>query len=243
MGEHHKPEIKYLQYKLQGHERDDPYTILQKLLEGNKRFVSGSMHKRNWAEEREAVKHGQDPKAVVIECSDSRAVSVIAFDQGLGDLFRIALAGNRIDENAIASITYALSHLGTKVVINLAHSSCGAATAACTYRKRGTMEGNSIDVLLEPLKAVCSAVNFDPDLTAKEHAKFGILELLEDRTIKKLVKEQGVVLVSAYHNLATGEVKLTGGAYYSPKENGGDVLVTDNVESMLADLKARSKSA
>lgn len=237
----HQSEIKYLPYKLQQHERDSPYKVLMALLAGNERFVSNKTHKRNWAEEREAIKHGQDPKAVVIECSDSRVPSVILFDQGLGDLFRIALAGNRIDENAIASITYAVTHLGTKVVLNVAHSSCGAAKAACTSRKKGALEGNTIDVLLEPLKAVCSAVSFDPDKTAIEHSKFGLHELIEDHTIKKYVIENGVVLVTAYYDLASGRVKLTSGIYYLPTDKGGDILITENIESMLEDLRKRDK--
>lgn len=236
----HEKKIKYLEYKLNENERRIPYKVIERLLLGNKRFKENKLIDRDLVKEREAVIYGQDPKAVVIECSDSRVPSVLIFDQGLGDLFRIALAGNRIDDNVIASVLYALSHLNTKVVVNVAHSSCGAAKAACSMRRSGELQGNQIDYLLEHMKAICSATNFDPDLTAKEHAKFGILELLENKEIKKHVLDNNVVLASAFFDLVSGEVKLTS-LIYSLKLNGkSEIIISEDISRALEEIRAKA---
>ncbi|MCX8166716.1 MAG: carbonic anhydrase [Candidatus Micrarchaeota archaeon] len=231
--------IKYLEYKLNREERRIPYKVIERLMLGNKRFRENKMLDRDMRQEREAVIGGQDPKAVVIECSDSRVPSVLIFDQGIGDLFRLALAGNRIDDNVVASVLYAITYLNTRVVINVAHSSCGAAKAACTMRKSGELFGNELDDLLEHMKAISSTTNFDPDLTAKEHAKFGILELLENKEIRKHVLESNLLLASAFFDLVTGEVTLTSLIYSKLIDGKYEIVITDNIQTGLDDLKKK----
>ena len=103
---------------------------LEKLVEGNKRyFLLKQSHPNQGIERRKEVKNGQKPFAVIVGCSDSRIPPEIIFDQGLGDLFVIRVAGNIVDDVALGSIEYAASHLGSQLVVVLGHSKCGAVTA------------------------------------------------------------------------------------------------------------------
>jgi carbonic anhydrase len=100
------------------------------MIEGNKRYVAGkASHKNQDSTRRMDVTGGQHPFAVVISCSDSRVPPEIIFDQGIGDLFVIRLAGNIVDDAALGSIEYAIEHLGTKYIMVMGHESCGAVKA------------------------------------------------------------------------------------------------------------------
>ena len=104
---------------------------LKKLLEGNERCRSGqAQHPRQDARRRKEITKGQKPFAVIVGCSDSRIPPPMIFDQGLGDLFVIRVAGNIADSVVLGSIEYAVEHLGCKLVVVLGHGKCGAVTAA-----------------------------------------------------------------------------------------------------------------
>ncbi|MBZ0200888.1 MAG: carbonic anhydrase, partial [Ignavibacteriaceae bacterium] len=103
----------------------------KKLIEGNKRFVESMLtHPEQTIERRVELAAGQQPFAVIVSCSDSRVPPEIVFDQGLGDLFVIRLAGNVLNDEAIASIEYAVDHLDVKYIMVLGHERCGAVSAA-----------------------------------------------------------------------------------------------------------------
>ena len=103
---------------------------LQRLLDGNKRFLSGRLEHPNHCEKsRRGLVTGQDPIAVVLTCSDSRVPPVDVFDQGLGDIFVVRVAGNIINDQILGSIEYAVAHLHTPLVMVMGHSSCGAVGA------------------------------------------------------------------------------------------------------------------
>jgi carbonic anhydrase len=102
----------------------------QTLLEGNKRYVEARLsHPDQTTERRVELETGQHPFAVILSCSDSRVPPEVIFDQGLGDLFVIRLAGNIVDDAALGSIEYAVEHLGVKYVMVLGHERCGAVDA------------------------------------------------------------------------------------------------------------------
>ncbi|WP_197525478.1 carbonic anhydrase [Pseudobythopirellula maris] len=104
---------------------------LSRLVEGNKRFVRGeSIHPHASADYRASLAHEQHPFATVLACSDSRVTPVLIFDQGVGDLFVIRVAGNVVDDDVTGSIEYAVDHLGCPLVLVMGHKSCGAVTAA-----------------------------------------------------------------------------------------------------------------
>ena len=104
---------------------------LEKLLEGNRRFAAGEMINPNRSlQRREEITCGQDPFGIVATCSDSRVAPELIFDQGLGDIFVVRIAGNIVDRADSGSIEYAAKHLGVKLVLILGHSNCGAVGAA-----------------------------------------------------------------------------------------------------------------
>ncbi|MDR2550621.1 MAG: carbonic anhydrase [Desulfobulbus sp.] len=183
---------------------------LQVLLAGNERFVQGKLEHPNHCEEsRKGLLGGQDPIAVVLACADSRVPPVDVFDQGLGDLFILRVAGNIINDHILGSIEYAVAHLHTRLVMVLGHSSCGAVNAVAQGVK---LEGHiasltpSIDAALKRTKG---HEGHWPDNAAMELARATARKIAESEPIiADLVHEGKVVVVAAYYNLATGEVTV-----------------------------------
>ncbi|MGV8085615.1 MAG: carbonic anhydrase [Candidatus Bilamarchaeum sp.] len=103
---------------------------LNKLMEGNARFLSGNMSQKNFGPRREELKAGQHPMATVVCCSDSRVVPEFIFDVGLGDIFTVVSAGNVVDKIGIGSVEYAVGHLHTPLLVVMGHEKCGAVKAA-----------------------------------------------------------------------------------------------------------------
>ena len=114
---------------------------MEKLIDGNDRFVQGkSIHPHESADYRESLAKEQHPFATVLTCSDSRVTPVLIFDQGIGDLFVIRVAGNVIDEDVAGSIEYAVDHLGAKLLVVLGHENCGAVSAAYHVERQAVPE-------------------------------------------------------------------------------------------------------
>ncbi len=108
-----------------------PAEAISKLKEGNGRYTSGNLqHPAQTTERRTELAKSQHPFAVILSCSDSRVPPEIVFDQGLGDLFVVRVAGNVIDDESLGSIEYAVDHLGVRLILVLGHQSCGAVKAA-----------------------------------------------------------------------------------------------------------------
>jgi len=107
---------------------------LRRLMEGNKRYVvSHLIHPDQSSERRFELKHGQHPFAIILGCSDSRVPPEVVFDQGLGDLYVVRVAGNVLDQMIVASIEYAVLHVGVSLVMVMGHSQCGAVAATCNH--------------------------------------------------------------------------------------------------------------
>lgn len=108
-----------------------PAHALRELVAGNQRyFVAKAAHPRQTLERRREVAHGQHPFAAILGCSDSRVPPEILFDQGLGDLFVVRVAGNIVDDVVLGSLEYAADHLAVPLIVVLGHGKCGAVTAA-----------------------------------------------------------------------------------------------------------------
>ncbi|MBX3192456.1 MAG: carbonic anhydrase [Labilithrix sp.] len=141
------------------------HDALQRLKDGNKRWVAGehSDESLNAASRREALARGQAPFAVVLSCSDSRAPSEMLFDQGLGDLFVVRVAGNVVAPSLVGSVEFAVQTFGVGLVVVMGHTACGAVNATLDALLRGPVEGASANLLdivqrirpaVEPLLAV-----------------------------------------------------------------------------------------
>ena len=186
---------------------------LETLMEGNQRFVEGTLrHPHTDPDRRDVLTGGQNPIAVILSCADSRVVPELMFDQGLGDLFVIRVAGNIAKDKVLGSIEYAVKYLGSKLVMVLGHQSCGAVQASL-----GTEDpGGHIGKIIEKIKpAVYIAKRMEGDQlenAVKINAQIVSEEIKESRPIiNDAVEKGGVMVVSAYYELASGEVHLLDG--------------------------------
>lgn len=183
---------------------------LETLLEGNKRFAEmQATHPNQGQARRDEVKAGQKPFAVIVGCSDSRIPPEILFDQGIGDLFVIRLAGNIVDDMALGSIEYAVDHLGTKLVIVLGHSKCGAVTAAT---QGGEIHGHVADIVQLINLAVVRAKEQPGNLidnAIKENARLvaGVISS-SGPILEKMVQQGKIAIVPAYYDIDTGAVDI-----------------------------------
>jgi len=185
-----------------------PSLILSNLLDGNARYVSGETRSANLPEDRAALAAGQSPDVVVIRCADSRVAPEIVFDQELGDLFVCGVAGNVPTPEIIGSIEYAVAVLGSKLIVVMGHSSCGAVSAAM---------GDTSE-LPQPLRLLIGQVQLPstqkhPDYTLSDaivcNAQHGIHVLLTgSEVIANAVEAGDLEIVSGVQDLATGEFTL-----------------------------------
>jgi carbonic anhydrase len=183
---------------------------LDRLVAGNARYVSGELKHPNLAvAHRNSLADGQSPFAIVLCCSDSRVVPELIFDQGLGDLFVIRVAGNIIDEAVVGSIEYAVGHLGVNLVMVLGHQSCGAVGAAVA----GDPTDDCIDELIAAIAPAVERVRDAPgdllDNAVRSNVHHAIERLIGRSTVVAPRAADGVCKVQpAYYKLADGSVSL-----------------------------------
>ena len=135
---------------------------LERLKSGNANFVSDSLDgKLQNSSRRTELESGQHPFAIILSCADSRVVPELAFDTGLGEIFVIRVAGNTANTSSIASIEYAVAHLGVNLIVVLGHESCGAVTAVIT----GGDNGHNLNHLLAHITPAVAASD-DPSVNA-----------------------------------------------------------------------------
>jgi carbonic anhydrase len=188
---------------------------LSQLMSGNQRFVSGQpVHPRQGGAMRRELAAGQKPGAIVLGCADSRVPPEIVFDHGLGDLFVVRVAGNTLDAATVASIEYALEHLGAPLIVVLGHHSCGAVRAALTTEPKAA-DAPDLQRLLETIAPAvrphAAAVARDPTLDRAVRANVdAVLAALERRSA--IVRERAhagiVTLVPAVYRLDSGQVEF-----------------------------------
>ncbi len=188
-----------------------PAEAVSKLKEGNGRYISGNLqHPGQTTERRAELAKDQHPFAVILSCSDSRVPPEIVFDQGLGDLFVVRVAGNVIDDHGLGSIEYAVDHLGARLIVVLGHQSCGAVKAAKeTIAAKGKAPGH-IQSLVTAIKPVVEATAKDDlDTTVKANVKHVVQALRSSTPILKAKVDSGEVqVIGGYYSLDTGAVSL-----------------------------------
>jgi carbonic anhydrase len=183
---------------------------LDRLLDGNARFVGARLENPNRTPERRAeILGGQQPFAAILGCADSRVPPEVIFDQGLGDLFVLRIAGNVATEHMVATIEYAVAHLGVPLVMVLGHSRCGAVTA--TLHRQAT-EGQlpKLAALIEPACLLTHGAPGDPvELAARLHARRMASRLREESVIiATAAAEERIRVVAAYYDLESGRVEV-----------------------------------
>jgi len=186
-----------------------PSEAISKLKEGNGRYTGGNLqHPGQTAERRAELANTQHPFATIVSCSDSRVPPEIVFDQGLGDLFIVRVAGNVINDEGLGSIEYSVDHLGTRLILVLGHQSCGAVKAAReTIAAKGKAPGH-IESLVAAIKpAVEATAKDDLDTTVKANVKNVVQALRASTPILKAKVDSGdAQVIGGYYSLDTGAV-------------------------------------
>jgi carbonic anhydrase len=187
---------------------------LKRLLEGNKRYVAGKLLNSERSPSRiQELRKGQQPFAVVLGCSDSRVPPEILFDQGLGDLFTIRVAGNFLEPGGLASIDYAVKELKSPLVLVLGHRRCGAVTAVVESIRTGKPLPDDIQKFSEAIAPAIESVHNQPgdavDNAVRANIKYVANELKTSQPVlAELVKKGQVKVLGAYYNLDTGLVQI-----------------------------------
>ncbi|MGB5528578.1 MAG: carbonic anhydrase family protein [Ignavibacteriaceae bacterium] len=183
-----------------------PDEALEVLRNGNERFVNNLKARRNLLEQVNDTSAGQHPFAAILSCMDSRTSAELIFDQGLGDIFSIRVAGNILNEDILGSLEFATKIAGSKIIVVLGHTKCGAITAACDDIRMGRLTR-----LLGKIKPV---IESETETQAQRNGSnpsfvFNVTKLNVQMTIKKIYERS--VIISGL--LRTGKIKIVGGLY------------------------------
>jgi carbonic anhydrase len=196
-----------------------PALGLSLLKEGNKRFINNLKTNRNLLQQANETSENQYPFAIILSCIDSRTSAEIIFDQGLGDIFSVRIAGNIINEDILGSMEFACKVAGSKVIVVLGHTKCGAIKGACDHVEMG-----NLTALLAKIRPA-----IDDERTELVNRHSGNEEFVEKVTLinvnrsmssivqrstilKEMIDNGEILLVGGVHNIATGEVIFYSGA-------------------------------
>ena len=184
-----------------------PGKAVQMLKEGNDRFVKGDTADRDLHEQVKQTSSGQYPFASIVSCIDSRIPTEIVFDQGIGDIFNARIAGNFVNEDILGSLEFACKLAGSKVIVVMGHTSCGAVKGACDHAKLG-----NLTQMLDKIMPAVDAVETSPG----EDRSSGNIEFVNrvarknvELTIEE-IKKKSPVLKEMYDN---GEIDIAGAMY------------------------------
>lgn len=182
------------------------------LVEGNKRFAQNLKAQRDLQNQVFETSKGQFPFAVILSCIDSRAPAELVFDQGIGDIFSVRVAGNIVNEDILGSMEYACKVAGSKIVVVMGHTKCGAVTAACNHVELG-----NITALLSKIQPVVDVVNVKPsemnddviEEVAHLNVELSITRIKQESTILAEMDQQGEIeIVGAMYDVSTGLVEF-----------------------------------
>ncbi len=189
------------------------------LVEGNKRFIANLNTDHDHLEVINQTREGQYPFAVVLSCMDSRTSVELIFDQGLGDLFSVRVAGNIVNNDIIASIEYAVKYIGSKVLMVLGHTECGAIKSA----KQGVADGHITNLLSKIHPSITKAMLDDKqymftDKVAYANVENSLEEILSKSDIVKEMFQKGQIgIVGGVYNVDNGKVDFFKNLTMSPK--------------------------
>lgn len=183
---------------------------LNRLIEGNQRYVSSStVCHDDWSVKRMSQVLGQAPFAVVVTCSDSRVPPEIIFDQALGDIFVIRVAGNVVDDFAIGSIEYGVSVLGANLVLVLGHSNCGAVDGALKRLKFDNHIQEVLDAIHPALGEIKEGSENALEKAIKANVRHVEKKLRDSKPVlAALLKQDKLNIVGGYYDLASGKVEF-----------------------------------
>ncbi len=183
-----------------------PAKAIELLKEGNKRFLNNLKFNRNLLQQVNETSDGQHPFAVILSCIDSRTSAELIFDQGLGDIFSVRIAGNIINEDILGSMEFGCKVAGAKVIFVLGHTKCGAVKGACDHVEMGN--------LTHLLSKIQPAVEAEKTVSADRNSKNSefvekVATINVKRTVDEILKQSPVIA----EMVSKGEIAIAGGMY------------------------------
>jgi carbonic anhydrase len=190
-----------------------PKMALEILKEGNKRFVNNLKANRNLLQQANETSEGQHPFAVILSCIDSRTSAELIFDQGLGDVFSVRIAGNVINEDILGSMEFACKVAGSKIIVVLGHTSCGAVKGACDHVEMG-----NLTALLSKIQPAVYDEKTEQENRNSSNYEFvekvavinikrtvqGIME--RSPILKEMIEKEEIGIIGGTHDIKSGEV-------------------------------------
>ena len=185
-----------------------PESAIQRLKDGNSRFTKNKNFSRDLTSEVKQTSTGQNPYATVLHCIDSRVSAELIFDEGIGDVFSVRIAGNFENEDILGSMEFACKLAGTKVIVVLGHTACGAVKGACDDAKLG-----NLTALISKLKPAVEAVIEPVDTSKRNSGNIDFVNNVAEKNVYMTIeniREKSPVLKEMEDN---GEIKIIGAMY------------------------------
>lgn len=197
----------------QTQEAMSPDAALKALKDGNKRFITSTQVSRDLMQQVAETSTGQYPFATVLHCIDSRVSAELVFDQGIGDLFSIRIAGNFVNEDILGSMEFATKLAGTKVVVVLGHTACGAVKGACDHAKLGNLTG-----MLEKITPAVTAVTEPADVALRTSSNIDFVNRVAVKNVHMAIDNLRAMSPVLKEMEVAGDIKVVGAMYHI--ENG-----------------------
>jgi carbonic anhydrase len=190
-----------------------PLMALEILKEGNKRFVNNLKANRNLLQQANETSDGQHPFAVILSCIDSRTSAELIFDQGLGDVFSVRIAGNIVNEDILGSMEFGCKVAGSKIIVVLGHTKCGAIKGACDHVEMG-----NLTALLSKIRPAVDDETSTKENRSSSNAVFvenvstinvkRTVKAISERSpiLKEMIESGQIGIVGGTHDITTGEV-------------------------------------
>lgn len=190
-----------------------PKMALDLLKEGNKRFVNNLKANRNLLQQANETSDGQHPFAVILSCIDSRTSAELIFDQGLGDIFSVRIAGNIVNEDILGSMEFACKVAGSKIIVVLGHTKCGAVKGACDHVEMGNLTALLTKIrpaVEDETQTKENRNSSNPEFVENVsviNVKRTVKAIMERSTILKEMIEKGEIgIIGGVHDIANGQV-------------------------------------
>ena len=194
-----------------------PKSAMEELVNGNKRFVESQKVNRDLLKQVEQPSTGQFPFATILSCIDSRVSSELIFDQGIGDIFSVRIAGNFVNEDILGSMEFACKLAGTKLIVVLGHTSCGAVKGACDHARLGNLTTliNKIEPAVEAVtepkdESLRNSSNIEfVNEVAKKNVYMTIDNIRNSSEVLKAMEDAGEIdIIGGMYDIKTGKVSF-----------------------------------
>jgi len=192
-----------------------PDSSLEALKNGNQRFVEQKLYNRDFIQQVTETSTGQFPFATVLSCIDSRVSSELIFDQGIGDIFSVRIAGNFVNEDILGSMEFACKLAGTKLILVLGHTACGAVKGACDHARLGNLTAlinkiePAVEAVIEPKdESLRNSSNIDfVNTVAEKNVEMTIADIRSNSDVLAEMEQQGEIkIVGGMYDISTGLV-------------------------------------